>query len=213
MSAIFISIIATLIAAVVGSETKAWAPRLIHSLTKAAVAIMPIQLRERFFEEWSAHIDEMPGVVGRLLAAVGFVFAASRISANERVGRVFLRMGLYNVFYKAALRSALGELKKGPLLTRAPRAAKTFTNISSLGLMVMKLAQPAFSGTKPPIFAFNVMAGFAFAVASVFDKNQPGIPSSWNVDPETGNFIESQNPNTGAIRITAAEPFHGKLRS
>jgi hypothetical protein len=64
----------------VSDEFKAWTPHLAAKLVHSAVFVLPAEERERFAEEWLSHIDEIPGEVGKLVAAVGFIIAARRIA-------------------------------------------------------------------------------------------------------------------------------------
>jgi hypothetical protein len=61
-------------------EFKAWTPRLIKYFIQRAVRRLPESQRKRFTEEWQSHVDEIPGEVGKLIVAFGFLRASSEIS-------------------------------------------------------------------------------------------------------------------------------------
>ncbi|MCJ2057736.1 hypothetical protein MKL09_14370 [Methylobacterium sp. J-048] len=60
-------------------EFKAWRPWITNWLIDRAVSLLPEELRDRFSEEWRSHIEETPGDLGKLVAAVGFAFASRRM--------------------------------------------------------------------------------------------------------------------------------------
>lgn len=62
-------------------EFTAWTPWIIERLIRRAVTKLPESQRERFEEEWRGHIDEIPGDIGKLVAAVGFGSAARQMSS------------------------------------------------------------------------------------------------------------------------------------
>jgi hypothetical protein len=61
-------------------EFKAWTPRLIKYFIQSAVRQLPQVQRKRFTEEWQSHVDEIPGEVGKLVVAFGFLRASSKMS-------------------------------------------------------------------------------------------------------------------------------------
>ena len=65
-------------------EAKAWFPRAIEGLIGVAVRRLPKRQRDRFREEWRAHIHDTPGAVMRLWHAVGFIVASSRMYPRWR---------------------------------------------------------------------------------------------------------------------------------
>ena len=71
MSTIFFTVVATLVAALICSEVRAWAPHFVRRLIRIAVSLSPQALRERLHEEWAAHVAEVPGHFGKLIAAGG----------------------------------------------------------------------------------------------------------------------------------------------
>jgi hypothetical protein len=58
-------------------EFKAWTPWLTRRLIDRSVLKLPAELQERYREEWSSHVQEVPGEVGKLFVAAGFLRAAS----------------------------------------------------------------------------------------------------------------------------------------
>jgi hypothetical protein len=65
-------------------EFKAWTPWLTRRLIDRSVVKLPAELRERYREEWSSHVQEVPGEVGKLFVAAGFLRAASAMREIDR---------------------------------------------------------------------------------------------------------------------------------
>jgi len=66
--------IATATAArLLADEGRSWLPWLSRSVMGHAVATLPHQYRERMREEWARHLGDVPGEIGKLIVAVGFV--------------------------------------------------------------------------------------------------------------------------------------------
>jgi hypothetical protein len=62
-------------------ELKAWLPSLIEMILLFAVKKAPVSLRDRYAEEWRAHLNEIPGELTKLSAALGFVCATRKMNA------------------------------------------------------------------------------------------------------------------------------------
>lgn len=60
-------------------EFKAWTPSIVKRLIRHSSRRLPKSLRSRMEEEWSAHAADVPGEVGKLACALGFLFASYRI--------------------------------------------------------------------------------------------------------------------------------------
>jgi hypothetical protein len=60
-------------------EFKAWTPWLTQKLIAVSVRWLPLDQQERYQEEWSSHVDEIPGEIGKILVAFGTMWAAFRI--------------------------------------------------------------------------------------------------------------------------------------
>jgi hypothetical protein len=71
-------------------EFKAWTPWIIKHLVKGAVRRLAEEDRSRFEEEWLAHVNEIPGEVGKIIDALGFFYAAQRISLRISVPKRIL---------------------------------------------------------------------------------------------------------------------------
>jgi hypothetical protein len=69
-------------------ELKEWCPSLTDSLIKLAVRRLPQDLQERYAEEWRAHIVDTPGEIGKLVCAIGILWAGWRIWEALRVERL-----------------------------------------------------------------------------------------------------------------------------
>src|SRR5258707_7526494 len=65
-------------------EVKAWIPWVIKHLIHCAVRLLPEERRERFSEEWQSHVEEIPGDLGKLVVAIGFLSASWKMSAPWR---------------------------------------------------------------------------------------------------------------------------------
>jgi hypothetical protein len=61
-----------------------WLPKITEFLVQRAVEKLPEHQRARFAEEWRGHVDETPGDLNKLDAAIGFLRAAHRMT---RVGK------------------------------------------------------------------------------------------------------------------------------
>ncbi len=75
-----LSVLAAALSRMVVSEIEAWNPSLIRHLVRLAVARLPVKHRGRYEEEWQSHVNEVPGVLGKLFAASGFLLAANKIA-------------------------------------------------------------------------------------------------------------------------------------
>ena len=82
------SILAAVLSRIVVEEVGAWSPSIVRSLIKLAVARLPENQRARFEEEWQSHVDEVPGTVGKLLAAAGFSLAARKMAPTAQRSRI-----------------------------------------------------------------------------------------------------------------------------
>jgi MraZ protein len=82
---IVLAVLTSATARLFADEFKAWNPKISGFIVRYAVSRLPKQERERYSEEWSAHINDVPGEVGKLCAAVGCVCASLiRAEAVER---------------------------------------------------------------------------------------------------------------------------------
>jgi hypothetical protein len=64
-------------------EFKAWTPWLIRKLISTATSRLPVHLRDRFLEEWQSHVNEVPGQIGKLVVAFGYLPASMRMSSGR----------------------------------------------------------------------------------------------------------------------------------
>jgi hypothetical protein len=87
---------ALLAALVIAGATKAWLPGIIDRLTDRAIKRLPHDQRDRFAEEWKSYVNDTPGDLRKLIAAVGFLFSAKKMTdvpwAHKRVRGVLPRL-------------------------------------------------------------------------------------------------------------------------
>jgi hypothetical protein len=70
---------------ILGTEIEAWAPIVSKRLIDRAIQRLPELERERFREEWFAHLEECPGSLSKLLHALGCVRGAGEIYVFPRI--------------------------------------------------------------------------------------------------------------------------------
>lgn len=73
-------------------EFKAWTPWLIKRFIQRAVRQLPKNQRKRCMEEWQSMVDEIPGEVGKIIVAFGFLSAPQKMS-SDAADDVFLPSG------------------------------------------------------------------------------------------------------------------------
>jgi len=81
---IVVSILTAVLSRILAEEMSAWIPSITRLLINFAVGRLPESKRERFVEEWQSHVNEVPGQVGKVLVAFGFLFAAYHVALNDR---------------------------------------------------------------------------------------------------------------------------------
>lgn len=90
------ALISALLSKLLADEFKAWSPRIVQHLTRYAVSRLPKDQQTRYEEEWTSHVNEVPGEVGKLLTATGFLFAARRMAVTDHgrpeLGTILKRM-------------------------------------------------------------------------------------------------------------------------
>jgi hypothetical protein len=119
--------ISTVVAGVVSAalfELKAWLPWFTKWFFRRAIARLSADQRERYREEWQSHIDEVPGNIGKIIAAVGFVLAAKKMPAETAKPRTLIDPGVpqgVQIVVNATCRiQASGVLTVGPPREQKP---------------------------------------------------------------------------------------------
>jgi hypothetical protein len=81
---VFSGILAAAVSQQLVDEFKAWTPWLTRTLVMIAARTAPRSAKERCTEEWLSHLEEIPGQIGKILAAVGFISAGWWIQLESR---------------------------------------------------------------------------------------------------------------------------------
>jgi hypothetical protein len=84
-------------------EFKAWLPRLLERIIDLAVCTLPEDQRQRFAEEWRSHVDETPGDIGKLIVALGFLVAASKMAGRPAAAGKRVTDLVFSLFMIACL--------------------------------------------------------------------------------------------------------------
>lgn len=74
------SLIVGIVGNLIASEIYDRSPRLANWLIGRAIERLPEHQRPRYREEWSAHLDECPGKLGKIWHAIGCSFSASAVA-------------------------------------------------------------------------------------------------------------------------------------
>ena len=91
-------LVVALLAAIFRAEFEAWMPWIAERLRRAAIQSLKGPLRDRYDEEWAAHLAETPGHVGKVLTAIGFNWASRQIS---------IRSAFYKIGYRSTVSLSL----------------------------------------------------------------------------------------------------------
>jgi hypothetical protein len=75
-----LALLGATLAKLLADEFKAWSAPLVSIFLNVAVGLTPLRLRERCAEEWSSHVDEVPGDLSKVIFAIGCVYAGWKIS-------------------------------------------------------------------------------------------------------------------------------------
>jgi hypothetical protein len=86
---LLMTILVPVAARLITDDIKEWLPWLKNHLIERAVRRLPESERERYAEEWRSHVNETPGDLSRIVAALGFGFAAKSITNTNDFGRSF----------------------------------------------------------------------------------------------------------------------------
>ncbi|MGA9964047.1 MAG: hypothetical protein WBQ10_02495 [Terriglobales bacterium] len=79
-----LSILGAALSGILAKEIEAWSPSIIRGLIKLAVGELPEELRERFSEEWQGYVNDVPGVIGKVIEAAHFLLAARQMARIDR---------------------------------------------------------------------------------------------------------------------------------
>ncbi len=85
LSAICAGVTVAVLGRLTSDEFKAWTPKITRWVLAYAVSRLPEQLRDRYQEEWASHLADVPGDLGKLVEAAGFVWTA-RAAASTKFG-------------------------------------------------------------------------------------------------------------------------------
>jgi hypothetical protein len=143
-----LGIVAAALSRQLADEFKAWTPWIVERLIKCAVHKLHHEQRERFEEEWLSHISEIPGEVGKLIAALGLVRASLRMSGDATVIKRALDIVVSSImlfgnnplFLVVALLIKLED--GGPILVRHEEKGLNGRTISVLKFRTMAVGCP-----------------------------------------------------------------------
>lgn len=126
-SVVVLGIFSTALSKQLTDEIKDWTPWVIKRLVNFAVRKLADEQQGRYEEEWLSHINEIPGEIGKLVAALGFYFAAqkmsSRIGVRKRALDVLLSLSfiLFEFPLILMITTVIKARDGGPIFIREKR--------------------------------------------------------------------------------------------
>jgi Bacterial sugar transferase len=92
------SLVGAAFSKLLADEFKAWSPTLVSSIIAAAVSLLQPTQRDRATEEWTSHVNELPGDLSRVVFACGCILAALKIDGLPiRAGKRILDVSFASV--------------------------------------------------------------------------------------------------------------------
>jgi hypothetical protein len=154
------SVVAAAFSRVLADECKDWMPTFTKWIIRRSIARLPEDHRERFQEEWQSHINEIPGQIGKVVTAVGFVLAAKRMSSETANKRPRIVNAECHIVARVELRGAAivransrGVLTVGGVLT-TPAASAAEDRI------VMETHEKQADPQKPEWLSYEEVASY-----------------------------------------------------
>lgn len=135
------------------AELKAWTPSLTEWIVRVAVARLPIEERERFAEEWTSHIADVPGQIGKIAVALGSILAAVRMAAI--LGKYHFSTALH------ALDRVLGVITVPGV---------TVAGFPAILLVLFVLQLPEVLVAEPPLSLFHSSTPKGFSFVGVWQR-------------------------------------------
>jgi lipopolysaccharide/colanic/teichoic acid biosynthesis glycosyltransferase len=157
ITAALLSIAAVLRAALsrqLADELKAWLPWVVQRVIQRAVARLHSTQRERYQEEWQSHVDEVPGQVGKLLVAIGFLKSARKMTLLANAPRTQVAASdLFKRYSDLAMSAALLLLFSPMMLViavalRLDGAESAFTAEMRVGVNGRRFKMYRFSASR-----------------------------------------------------------------
>jgi hypothetical protein len=81
------AIVIAVVARLISEDVKDWLSWIPGNLIRRAVSHLPEAERKRLEEEWSSHVNDMPGIFAKIYVAYGYLSAARSISKFLISGR------------------------------------------------------------------------------------------------------------------------------
>ena len=140
----FAGLLGAAFAKILADEFKAWCPAMLASIVALAVRILPQHERDRYSEEWSDYLAEVPGDLGKIVTAFGFVLAAGRmVSLPVRIGKRSLDVAV----------ALFAVVVLSPLLLLASLSIK----LDSPGPLIFRQRRIGMNGKKFAIYKLRTM--------------------------------------------------------
>jgi hypothetical protein len=115
----------TVSATLIVEEFKAWTPWMTRWLIERSVFRLPEGLQDRCREEWSSHVLETPGKIGKLIVAFGFLRAANALTLD------------YLALVSSGSSLTLSFKMPEPESRRGAFTASTLTNLLIMVLLIL----------------------------------------------------------------------------
>ncbi len=117
---LLLSVLTAVFSRVLAGEFSSWNPWIVRRIIKLAVSWLPEEDRKRYTEEWQSYANEVPGEIGKILSAMGFLLAACKMVLNSWDNQAGLLDLAANDVFCSSLPAALETLRHMHLLASKP---------------------------------------------------------------------------------------------
>lgn len=143
------ALLGTILIGLVTDEVLCWIPRLSRRLIEASCRRLKNELGDRYREEWLAHLDDIPGRLGKLFFAVDTFRASYRIGLAHgqpapkivRAFATFVTFALLGILRVGLWATLVWYRLRRPFVRSTPESAREEQQIRNIHTIMVYVTQ------------------------------------------------------------------------